>query len=154
MFDAVILLIVLGVYARAREPKRTAVLVCVYVSLVGFYSNLFLTDELLPSVLGISQCFGFIYLFMYSRRLGQKDKNFFGAMAYFLLVSALINIDMLSMFQEMGDPKLLDIYTFCAQTVAALHIITMLAYSDVLRDFLEAIWYNIRKLNNDRFGLR
>lgn len=154
MFNALVLLVLLGLYARFKEPKRTAVLVCVYVAIVGFFANIYLPVETIPSVLGIIESFGFVYLFMYSRRLGRKDKQFFGAMAYFLLVSALINIDMLAYFQLIGDPKLFDVYTVCSRTVAALHIITMLAYSDVLSDFLQTIWYNIRQSVASGLGIR
>jgi len=138
LFDGIIFSLILFCFIKAKEPKQTALLVCVFVSLAGYAINELVPLKFLYSTLAIMESIGAVALMFLSFGVSTKNRKFFYLMTGFLIASVLNNGLLMPMYKY-GSIGSFDIYTYCYQTIAIAHVLTMLAFSDVLGNIIRSI---------------
>ena len=136
-FDGIIFAIILFCFISAKEPKQTALLVCLLVALSGHICNQYLGVEYLYSSLAIAESIGAASIMMMSFKVSQGNKTFFYLMSGFLTASVINNGLLVPAYKYAGVGSF-HVYTICYQAIAVCHILTMLAYSDVIRNAVGA----------------
>ena len=132
LFDGLIFALILFCFISAKEPKQTALLVCLFVSLFGYFINQVSPVNYLYSSLAIAESIGASIIMLLSFGVDRKNKVFFYLMSGFLTASVINNGFMMPLYKytDMGS---FQIYSLCYQAIAACHVLTMLAFSDVIR---------------------
>ncbi len=150
LFDGAIFALVLAAFLLSKEPKQTAILVCVYVSLFAFLINATLPVEYIYSSLAILEAVGAAFLISFMHRVDEANRRFYAVMAAFLTVSVAFNCILIPLYKY-ANIGTFSIYTYCYQGTAIAHVLTMLAFSDVigssirnLRDTFSSWGWNVR----------
>lgn len=138
LFDGIIFSLILFCLIKAKEPKQTALLVCVFVSLGGYLINELVPPKFLYSTLAIMESIGAIALMFLSFGVNDKNRKFFYLMIGFLVVSVLNNGLLMPIYKYVNIGSF-SIYTYCYQMIAIAHVLTMLAFSDVIGNLIRSI---------------
>lgn len=153
LFDGIIFSAILFCFIKSSEPKTTAILVCVFVSLFGGIINKFMPLNFVYSTHAIMESLGAAYLVFLSFGVDKKNKMFFYLMAGFLVASVLNN-GLLIPIHKYADIGSFSIYTYCYQTIAIAHVFTMLAFSNVIGNILRTIRDSVFIWGNSFHNLR
>lgn len=153
LFDGVIFSAILFCFIKSSEPKRTALLVCVFVALSGYIINEHVPIQYVFSTQAIMESFGAAYLAYLSLGVNKKNKMFFYLMTGFLVASVLNN-GLLMPIYKYANIGTFDIYTYCYQTIAIAHVFTMLAFSNVIGNILRTIRDSVFIWGNSFHNLR
>lgn len=137
-FDGIILLLVLLAMLLATQPKRSAMSVCLIVTSLGMFLNYSVhagylgIKEFFPLV-AIIQIFAASCLLISVRWLKIQDRLFFAIMGYLLIVSGVVNLAV--------APGLIieTAYVATSHAISAIHVATMLMYSDGFVDIIRNI---------------
>lgn len=138
LFDGLMFSIILFCFIRAKEPKQTALLVCLFVSLFGYLINQVSPVNYLYSSLAIAESLGAAIIMVLSFGVDRKNKVFFYLMSGFLAASVINNGLMMPLYKytDMGS---FQVYSLCYQAIAVCHVLTMLAFSDVIRNTIRGV---------------
>ena len=137
-FDGLIFAIILFCFISAKEPKQTALLVCLLVALTGHVINQYFAVEYLYSSMALVESFGAYLMLILARGVGEKNKKFFYLMSAFLYASVVNNAFLMPIYKY-TDILTFQIYSLCYQSIAVCHVLVMLAYSDVIRDAVGSV---------------
>lgn len=131
LFDGAIFALALTAFLLSKEPKQTAILVCLFVSIIGAFINITFPIEYIYSSLGILEAIGFLVLLVLSLGVSSHHKVFFNLMMAFLFISVANNCILIPLYKYYNVGSF-SIYTYCYQAIAIAHVLTMLAFSDVI----------------------
>ena len=147
LFDMVIFLGCLLAMLLSSPPKKFAISVCLGVSLLGICINTadlheFITIRMSYSLAGIVEILSALGLILYSRWVIRfRDRFFFMLMAMLLLISAALNVIFIPIYLY-TDFLIFGMYQAAFYSIATLHVLVMLGYSDGIRSGIT----NIRSL--------
>ena len=130
LFDGIIFSLILLAVSLSKEPKRTAIIICIFVSLTGFFLNKYAPIEVLYSGLYFAEFMGAMMLIVLAYGVPDKiERRFFYLMSGLLLVSGSLSLFLTQGLVDFG------LYTYCYQGISIAHVLTMLALSDGLSKF-------------------
>ena len=129
-FDALIFAGILISMLMSSEPKKWAIAVVLYISLIIIGMDFFFDGWVVMHLVSIIESMGAILLFSYARKLEKyKDRVFFRMMSAFLLASAAtVPLYKYSINFEPRD------YVNLSHAIALCHLTFMVAYSDGFRN--------------------
>lgn len=148
MFDGLIWAGVLGCMLFSTEPKRTAML-CVLAChtatvLVSNYVPNFLGAWTSFYISGFAEFTGAAFLIWYSQRIFH-DRLFFFLMAFMLWFSALTGgmykYDIIHAYAD---------YVTVSETIAIIHLVTMLMFTDGIRNGIGYIYDGLSAISRRR----
>lgn len=145
LFDGLIFAFVLMALYLSNQPKRTAIAVCLLVSVFAFPINELIPLGLRYSSLAVLESMSAVVLLYFSFGVSQENKKFFYLMISFLMVSVVNNAILIPLVKY-ANIDAFDYYTYCYQAIAIAHVLTMLAFSDVLGNTIRSI--------RDNFSIR
>ena len=128
-FDAFLLVGILTAMLLSSEPKKSAIAVVLYISLLGTALDHFFDGWIVMNMASIIESLGAILLLSYARTLQhQKERSFFRLMSAFMLMSAatvpLYTYDIIVL---PGD------YIYLSHAIAMAHLTFMVTFSDGFR---------------------
>jgi len=138
LFDIGIFLGVLFAMLLTSMPQKFAMSICLSVALLGILINSlaqleYITVRAVFPLAGIAEVAAAFMLIMYGRIVwNRRDQVFFYLMAGFLLFSSAINLIFIPVYLY-TDYLTFGMYQAAFHTIAVLHVLTMLGYSDGIR---------------------
>lgn len=147
LFDIGIFLGVLFAMLFSSQPKRSAMAVCVLVSLAGLISGAsvqyFSVPDLIYPIQSINEVSGALLLIALSRRLKKKkDRTFFYLMSGFLMTSCSLNSIYIPIYINVEAMEFWP-YLLAFKSVAVVHVITMLWFADGITNSVRNIRNNL-----------
>ena len=137
IFDALIFVGILAALGLSRQPKQTAILVCIFVSLAGFIVNEF-SSAVFMSLGLVEFCAVYVLATLSAGVQSPKERRFFYLMGGFLLASASLNVIFIPVYKY-TEFLSFELYTQGYRGIAVAHTLTMLALSDGIRTFTRGI---------------
>jgi len=125
LFDGFLIVGILLAMGMSSEPKKSAIAVILYASLLGRGLDYFFDGWIVMNMASIVESMGAILLLAYARKLEYKDRIFFRMMSTFLLASAaLVPLYKYDIIVLHGD------YVAISHAIALTHLTFMLIFSD------------------------
>lgn len=150
LFDMVIFLGCLLAMFLSLMPKKFAISICLGVSLLGIAVNTaamyeWITVKMVYSLAGVVEFFSGLLLLLYviTLKMNSGDKVFFLLMALFLFLSCNLTMIFIPILFDGYHPYhnylTFEMYQGIFHTIAVLHVLIMLVYSDGIRSSITNI---------------
>ena len=147
LFDIGIFLGVLFAMLFASYPKKSAMAVCVAVSLfglgIGATTQYYAIPDMIFPLQAVNETCGALLILALSRKLrDKKEKDFFYLMAGLLVLSSALNSIYPPIYIRV-ESMTFEPYLFAFKSIAVLHVITMLMFADGITNFVRSIRDNL-----------
>jgi hypothetical protein len=147
LFDIFIFLGVLLAMLFSSQPKKTAMAICLAVSLFGLGISAgamyYQVPDMIYPLQAVNETCGALLILALSRQLQErKEKNFFMMMAGLLVMSSALNSIYPPIYIRV-ETMTFTPYLVLFKTIAVLHVFTMLMFADGITNLARSIRDNL-----------
>ena len=147
LFDIFIFLGVLLAMLFSSQPKKTAMAICLAVSLFGLGISAgtmyYQVPDMIFPLQAVNEVCGALLILGLSRQLqARKEKTFFIMMAGLLLMSSALNSIFPPIYIRV-ETMTFTPYLVLFKTIAVLHVFTMMMFADGITNFARSIRDNL-----------